>query len=237
MNHPAPNERYAPMPRAGSSSDGDTSSWVRPVPVQLVLFAALYLLGAWLSHRLLAGLGGAVPWWPGGLYLAVLLLSERRDWPWWMSAAFIADTGAGLWFFDFTWSEALLAYLMATATVLVGAALLRLWLAGPFLLRGLREVLALVLVAAVFAPLVGATLGASTLAVSDWPSWWLSGATGILTLTPLVLTAFELSRTWRAPPILRWAEAGAMLAGLAAACLLVFTGRFPFAYVILPFVL
>ena len=67
-----------------------------PTPLPLwqkaVWFFAAYFVCAELSNRLsLQSNPFETFWLPAGLYLAVLLLNERRNWPWLVLAAFPAN--------------------------------------------------------------------------------------------------------------------------------------------------
>lgn len=213
----------------------------RPKFLQIALFTAAYLSGAWLGDRLTLVPGSGVTLWPpSGLYLAVLLLSEKRRWPWWVLAGLPAEIAGDLWLFQLPFSAALSIYFANTLEALVGAILVLRWCSSPFRLDGLREVLALTVFGAVVGPSLGATLGAATLAALGlqtftmaWPLWWVGDAVGVLVMAPLLLEVFQVRWPWRNVPPARWVEAGAMLAVFTAVSHLVFAGRFPYAYIIL----
>src|SRR5579862_2871022 len=64
----------------------------RPSPFPLwaraSVFAAAFFLCAWAGNYLSPSTGIYISFWlPAGLYLATLLLSERREWPWLILAA------------------------------------------------------------------------------------------------------------------------------------------------------
>jgi PAS domain S-box-containing protein len=213
----------------------------RPKFLHLALFPAAYLLGSWLGHWLTLLPGSGVTLWPpSGLYLAVLLLSEKRHWPWWILAGLPAEAAGDLWLFHIPLSAAFSIYLGNTLEALVGASLVRGWCGAPFQLRGLREVLVLILFGALLSPVLSATLGAAILAALGWqaftwvwPLWWVGDGVGVLIVAPLVLEVFQARWKWRDIQVARWVEAGTMIAVFVAIAHLVFTGRFPYGYIIM----
>lgn len=200
-----------------------------------------YLLGTWLGDRLILVPGSGVTLWPpSGLYLAVLLLSEKRRWPWWILAGLPAEIAGDLWLFRLPFPATLSIYLANTLEALVGATLVLRWCSPPFRLDGLREVLALTAFAAVVSPAISATLGAATLAALGWqtftmawPLWWVGDAVGVLIVAALLLEVFQVRWQWRDIPPARWVEAGVMLAVSVAVSHLVFTSRFPYGYIVM----
>jgi PAS domain S-box-containing protein len=213
----------------------------RPKLLHLALFAAIYLLGALLGHWLALMPGSGVTLWPpGGLYLAVLLSSEKRHWPWWVLAGLPAEAASDLWLFQFPLSTTLFIYSGNTLEALAGASLVRRWCGTRFQLSGLREMLSLILFGAVLSPVLGATVGAATLAALGrleftvvWPLWWVGDAVGVLMAAPLVLAVIQVRLRWRNIRSTVWIEAWALLAAFVAVSLLVFTGRIPFGYIVM----
>jgi signal transduction histidine kinase/CheY-like chemotaxis protein len=132
-------------------------------------------------------------WAPSGIALAVVLLFGPRLWPGIYLGAFLVSVSAG----------APGAVALATATGNTLEALTGLWLLREVAgfqtsLERVRDVLALVVLAAGGAPIVGATFGAASLVLGGllpadqapavWAYWWLGDAMGILLVTPVLLT-------------------------------------------------
>src|ERR1700746_356802 len=139
----------------------------------------------------------------------------------------------------------------ATLAALIGVFLLcRIAKFRPSLSR-LRDALALIVLGAFGSALVSASIGVSVLYAthvqaysglgSAWLIYWLGDSTGVLLVTPLVLTFPNLLRI---RPQVRVAELAALLLLLTVACFIVF-GDVPFipvrlhvlAFAVLPFVI
>jgi PAS domain S-box-containing protein len=132
--------------------------------------------------------------WPGaGLYVAALLLTERRRWPGLVAAAALADLAVCV----HVGRSPLL-----TGAILVSdpaEACLAAWLAertarGRPSMSRLRDVLVVMVLAAGLAPILSATIDTAALVhrggpseLRSWAAWWSGDALGILVVTPLVL--------------------------------------------------
>src|SRR5436190_288977 len=159
-----------------------------------VLFSVAYLVcaeaGRFLSVRNIFYVSF---WLPAGLYVSVLLLNERRAWPWLVLAAFPANLVFDL--FHGTKSAAIFLFYCANSVQAVtGAWLVRRFVAERPTLATLKELAGLLGFAAVFSPTLGATLGAATLCMTgmsrsfaqSFKIWWGSNAMAILLLAPLM---------------------------------------------------
>ena len=162
-------------------------------------------------------------WIPGGLAMAVLLLSRTRDWPWLLLASFVAS---------FVFSRVrgtpfpvMLAFYCANVVEQVtGAWLVRTLVAERPELKTLKEFTGLTVFAALGNTTLGGVIAATTLVLTGtshsfgfaWRLWWGSHVMAILIVTPFILTWFSPSRGWRqmfnAPR--KIAEALLLLAGL-----------------------
>src|SRR5204862_817376 len=97
----------------------------------------------------------------------------------------------------------------------------------------LRDVLGLMAFGAVLAPMIAASVGATTLLLthlrawsgfsSAWQVWWLGDAMGVLIITPLFFATRRELRTFREKSSM--IEPFALLLGLVATCLVIFGGR------------
>ena len=137
-------------------------------------------------------------WLPVGLFTGVLLLNETRTWPWFVLAALPANL-----LFDFhkgtPFVTTLGFFLADTSGVLLGAWLVRRFVAKKPRLATLPEYGKLLLTAALFSSLLGATLGAATLTASGmspaywpaWKTWWTNSAMAVSLLTPFILVWFS----------------------------------------------
>src|SRR6266516_7803585 len=166
-----------------------------------VLFSVAYLVcaeaGRFLSVRNIFYVSF---WLPAGLYVSVLLLNERRAWPWLVLAAFPANLVFDL-FHGTKLAAILLFYCANTVPAVTGAWLVRRFVAERPTLATLKEFVGLLGFAGVLSPTLGATLGAATLSITglshsfaqSFKVWWGSNAMAILLLTPFILTWFSPS--------------------------------------------
>jgi len=162
----------------------------------MILFCVAYFLCAESSSFLSARHSSFATFWlPAGLFLAVLLLNRTRDWLWLILAAFPAD-----FIFDVFYGTkpvVILCFFCAnTLQAVLGAWLVRQFVAERPTLATLKEFAGLLLFAAVFSSMLGAIIGAATLVhfglsrsfEQSWKVWWGSNAMAILILTPFILT-------------------------------------------------
>ena len=191
----------------------------------VVCTAAIYFVAATLGLRLaFVAEQVTLVWPPTGISLAALLVFGSRAWPGIALGAFLANA---------THHEPL-----GTACGIAAGNTLEA-VAGAWLLRRvgfdsrlerLKDVLALVVLAALGSTLVSATVGVTSLCVggvqpwdafaSIWWVWWIGDAMGDLVMAPVLLVWARAPRTgWRPR---RVGEALVLLGGLLAVGLLVF---------------
>jgi PAS domain S-box-containing protein len=135
----------------------------------------------------------AILWPAAGIALAGLVVWGSRYWP---------AVAAGALLQPILWGQGFgVAAGIAfgnTASVVVGAEVLRRLRGFDPHLTKLHDVLILAAVGAVFAPLISATIGIGTLSLAGkiatdalpmfWATWWASDAFGVLLVAPLVLS-------------------------------------------------
>jgi PAS domain S-box-containing protein len=166
-----------------------------------------------------------------------------KSWSWWVLVGGMAELFSNVLWFHSPLPAAFLIYAGNALEAVVGAWLVNWALSRPARLETLREVLLFVVLGAVVAPVVSATVGSATLAwfgifsqtfVGAWPLWWIGDATGVLIVAPLALVVIQ-NWHWKAEfSRARWLEAcvlGLILLGVAALSL---SGYLPFAYIIMP---
>ena len=159
-----------------------------------------------------------------GIALAALLLWGRRLWPAVWVGAWLANaqTGAPLW----------TAVLIATGNTLeavAGAWILQRIAAFDSAFRRVRDAASFIVLAAVLAPTISATIGVATLCAAAvqpwsqfsglWLAWWLGDALGALVVAPLLLTT--LRRT-TPKPRRQWVETGLLLTAATVVTEIVF---------------
>lgn len=178
-------------------------------------------------------------WAPSGIALAALLLGGLRLWPAVALGAFLANAFIGG---DLGVVTATGITIGNTLEAVVAVVLLRRVGFRPALDR-VRDVAALVVLAATLSTVVSATLGTvslglgGALAWDDWASawwlWWLGDMTGDLLIGPVVLVLWPMLR--RRPAHLRTlAEITGLLAVLAAIGVVVFSDTSPLGYLVFP---
>jgi PAS domain S-box-containing protein len=193
--------------------------------VRVLLTAAVYVL---------AGLGGltlhardenvSLLWAPSGIALAAVVRFGPTIWP----GIFI-----GALLINFTLQPASVAVVTAvgnTLEAILGAYLLRRVVGFRPTLDRVQDVLGLVGLAAITAPIISATLGNGSKLVfatipldrfaADWFAWWMGDAVGVLLVAPLLLT-------WFGHPI-RLASVSRILEAACLAVALVLAGEAAF---------
>lgn len=212
---------------------------------QLVLFYVVCLLGAGYAELLatIPGTGISI-WLPSGLLLGVMLVFPRRTWIVWILVAAAAElTGNALWFHS-SLPVAILIMVGNSLESVVGAYLIGRLVAWPFRLERLRDVLGLVLLGAIIAPIVAASVGGLTLVVAEGQSFqqafwllWIGDATGVLIAAPAVATIVAFARRRQWPSMPRGAEAAAMGVGAVLVAAASLSGQLPFGLIIIPLVI
>jgi signal transduction histidine kinase len=204
----------------------DARSWHSRIVtlLQVAIVALSYIFVARIGLSLDAVGGFATLVWPAsGIALASLLLGGFRLWPAVAIGAFVINyvTGAPV-------LAAVGIALGNTAEAVVGAYVLR-RVGFSNSLERVRDVLAMIVLAAALSTLVAATAGATTLVMANiipragfgeaWQSWWIGDAIGILLVAPLILVWSEWKhRQWRT----RLVESVALAAVIIASGILIF---------------
>ncbi|HVT65565.1 MAG TPA: SpoIIE family protein phosphatase [Mycobacteriales bacterium] len=202
---------------------------------QLAAVGGCYYLAAWLSLRISLVGGVVTPIWPPtGIAVVALMILGLRVWP----AVTLAALAVNLPINDSAGSALLIA-VGNTAAPFLAVWLLR---RGGFRWRldRLRDALALVLLGALAAMVVSATLGTTALlldetikrggAGSTWALWWAGDGTGVLVFAPLLFTLHRLRRlTW-----LGAVELAGVIGGLAAIGYVVFRSQAQDTYLVFP---
>ena len=194
---------------------------------QTAVVALLYFGAARIGLEFDAVGGFATLVWPAsGIALAALLLGGYRLWPAVTIGAFAANFSVG--------APVLAAAGISagnTAEALAGAYLVTRFAGFRCNLERVRDVLALIILAAGLSATIAATVGSVALisqGVIDasgfgaaWKAWWLGDAIGILLATPLILVwSTGAPRSLRANAVV---EIAALAATIAAAGVFVFS--------------
>src|SRR5215475_7857956 len=197
-----------------------------PNVVRMVVLCVCYVATAKFGLSLDAVHSVATPVWPPtGIALVALVLGGCHLWPGIACGAFLVNLWAG--------APVPVACGIAignTLEALVGALLLQRLVGFSPALDRLRDVMGLVVLAAVLSPLVSATIGvtsgwlggmipAATFGKA-WRTWWLGDAMGDLVVAPLLFV--WSGRGCLSRPLLWVAEAVAVCIAVGALSLLVF---------------
>jgi PAS domain S-box-containing protein len=196
--------------------------------LRLALVFALYLAAGRLGLSVPFTSGNVSPVWPAsGVALASVLLWGYEVWPALALAAF---------FVNFLSPVPIVSCigiaLGNTSSALVGAYLVRRFINDKPSFERLGDVLGVMALGAVVAPMIAASVGATTLLVTHirawsgfstaWMVWWLGDAMGVLIVTPFFFTTRrELTSFKRSEMI----EPFALVFGLVAICIAIFGGR------------
>jgi PAS domain S-box-containing protein len=198
-----------PNPATGVVSAAGNSFGKFPVSLwqKAVWFSVGYFLCAGANFYLKVP---AIPfitlWLPAGLYVAVLLLNERRDWPWLVLAVLPASLAFELWHGTGP-GFILFFYFVNTFQAVAGAWLMRRFVAERPTLGTLKEFAGLLGFSAVFSSMLAATMGATMLTTfglsrsftQAWMNWWSGDALAILLFTSFILAWFSRPAAGRQP--------------------------------------
>lgn len=210
---------------------------------QVGLLVVVYFVAAKLSLQLAISPGYAVAIWPpSGIALAATLLLGARLWPGvWLGAALVNYTVN---------SSLMLAVLMGTGNALealAGAELVRRFMGVPRRFERARDVALFVAIAALSCT-IASSVGVVSMAVTgtmswpdflgNWWTWWQGDVTGIILVTPLILS-------WRLRRAAPWPRPKKLEAVCLAGLLLIvtflvfgdameFLSPFPLTFAILP---
>ena len=193
---------------------------------QAAAVAVVYVLAARAGLTLDAVSGFAsLVWAPTGIALAAVLLAGGRIWPGVFIGALVANILTGAPFLAASGIAA-----GNTLEAVAGAYALSRVPGFQLRLDSLRDVFALIVLAALLATMISATLGVTSLyfagltpqenVAETWRTWWIGDAIGALLVAPLILV-------WAAPPrtpllTRRLGEAALLVLGVLVASLIVF---------------
>ncbi|MFN7953043.1 MAG: diguanylate cyclase [bacterium] len=215
----------------------------------MALFALGYFASAEIGHLLSIhgdelGQSFATLWPPSGLYVAALLLAERRHWPALALVALLANSGSDVLVHAQTPRLSLAFWCANTVEAAVGASLVRRFFGAPFIEWGVRHVLGFAALSVGLGAAAAALLGATALVRTlggdlgtAFAVWWSSAAIGQLVVAPAVLafhSRVQKLATTTIPP-LRVVEGCVLAVVLALLAELVFGQQSrPIAFAVFP---
>lgn len=144
-------------------------------------------------------------WLPSGLYIAILLLNDYKSWPWLVLAA----TAASVTFDAMHGTPAILipVFILAnTVDAVLGAWLVRMFVARRPTIATLQEYVGLLFFAGVLSPFLGAAVSATGQALAgmcqscskSFIVWWGCNTMSTLLVSPFVLSWCSKLPDWRA---------------------------------------
>ncbi|HEY8863492.1 MAG TPA: MASE1 domain-containing protein [Candidatus Dormibacteraeota bacterium] len=209
--------------------------------LQLVVVALAYWLAAGASLRLALVHGQVTPIWPPtGIALVAILVFGRRVWP----SIFLAALAVNLPIGPSPLGVAAIAAGNTLAPLTAAAFLKR---AGFRIeLDRLRDAAALIVLGALVAMTVSATVGSSVLVLSGavpagsfwstWAVWWTGDAMGVLLVAPFLLSLLPSVRS-RARTLRGAAELVGLLLGVGVLTFVLFQNRLRLEYLVFPLIM
>lgn len=184
-------------------------------------------------------------WPPTGIAIAAVLLLGYRVAPGILLGAFLANLHTGV-----SIATAAAIGVGNTSEALCAAFLIIRYTGVRVPLYRAQHVVKFAIFAAVFSPMISATVGSTSLCLSGaarwenyptlWLTWWLGDGVGALVVTPLLLAWASIgSAKWDSKKLL---EGGLLLLSLAVVSMFVFGGwiptsdkNYPLAHLVFPF--
>ena len=199
--------------------------------LRVAAVAVVYVLAARAGLQLDAVSGfAALVWPPTGIALAAILLGGHRLWPGVFIGAAVANVLTG--------APVLAAAGIATGNTLeavVGAYAMQRVAGFRPALYTVRDVLALIVFAAILSTMISATIGVASLIAAGivqpralaetWRTWWIGDAIGALLVAPVILVWATRPTMALAPR--RFVEAAGLALGVLVASLILFLSPLP----------
>ncbi|WP_369170560.1 MASE1 domain-containing protein [Streptomyces sp. R28] len=209
--------------------------------LRLAAVAAAYYVSAKIGLQQELVRGQVTPFWPPtGIALVAVMVWGLRMWPGIALGALAVNAPLGPSFFP------VLAIVFGNTLAPVCAYLLLRRVGFRTALDRLQDALALVFLGALGGMVISATIGTTVLVASEalsahdfWPTWsvwWTGDAMGVLVIAPLLLAARTVRRP-RDAPVLRCAEALALLGGTAVASVVATRSSLNLLFLVVPFLL
>src|SRR2546422_726743 len=209
--------------------------------LQLAVVALAYWLAALVSLRLALVHGQVTPIWPPtGIALVAILVFGRRVWP----SIFLGALAVNLPIGPSPLGAAVIAAGNTLAPLTAAALLKR--IGFRIELDRLRDAAALIVLGALLAMTISATVGTSVLALSatvptgsflpTWAVWWTGDAMGVLLVAPLLLSLLPHARS-PALTLRTAAELAGLLVGVGLLTFVLFQNRLRLEYLVFPLIM
>ncbi len=209
--------------------------------LQLAVVTLAYWLAAQVSLHLALVHGQVTPIWPPtGIALVAIVVFGRRVWP----AVFLAALAVNLPIGPSPLGAASIAAGNTLAPLTAAAFLKR---AGFRIeLDRVRDAAAIIVLGALVAMTISATVGTSVLVLSGaapadtfwstWTVWWTGDAMGVLLVAPFLFSLLPNARS-RAPTLRMAAELTGLLVGIGILSFTLFQNRLRLEYLVFPLIM
>ena len=227
--------------KVGLNGESRRSASALTLLLQLTVVALAYWFAAGVSLKLALVHGQVTPIWPPtGIALVAVLVLGRRVWPAVFLAALAVNLPIG--------PSVLGAFSIAAANTLapLAAAALLKRVGFRIELDRLRDAAAVIVLGALVAMTISATVGTSVLVLSNavptdsfwstWAVWWTGDAMGVLVVAPFLLSLLPNARS-PAPTLRMAAELGALLVGIGILTFALFENRLRLEYLVFPLIM
>ena len=211
------------------------------VALQLAVVALAYWFAASLSLRLALVHGQVTPIWPPtGIALVAILVFGRRVWPAVFFGALAVNLPIGPTAFGAAFIAAGNTLAPLTAAALLQRAHFRIEL------DRLRDAAAIIVLGALAAMTISATVGTSVLVLwggvpldnfwSTWAVWWAGDAMGVLLVAPFILSLLPNARA-PVPTLWTAAELVALLLVIGVVTFFLFQNNLRLEYLVFPLIM
>ena len=233
-------------PMSGSTPELGLNPQVRRVGLlslllQLAVVALAYWFAARVSLQLALVHGQVTPIWPPtGIALVAILVFGRRVWP----AVFLAALAVNLPIGPSPLGAASIAAANTLAPLTAAALLNR--VGFRIELDRLRDAVAIIVLGALAAMTISATVGTSTLVLSGaaptdtfwstWAVWWTGDAMGVLLVAPFLFSLLPNARS-PAPTLRMAAELTGLLVVIGVLTFALFQNRLRLEYLVFPLIM
>jgi signal transduction histidine kinase len=168
-----------------------------PIVLKLIPFASIFFLSMVIGYEFYYSEDNVAMFWPAsGLYLSALLLSKKRNWPWYILVVLVCQVWVDLIYYDRVWYLGILFGVANSLESIIGAIFIRRFLKDQMDTFTFRVIFAVVL-GALSAPIFSATVGSLLIVYaygadfsaywSIWGVWWAADFLGILIIVPAIL--------------------------------------------------
>jgi signal transduction histidine kinase len=227
--------------KVGLNGESRRSASALTLPLQLTVVALAYWFAASVSLKLALVHGQVTPIWPPtGIALVAVLVLGLRVWP----AVFLAALAVNLPIGPSVLGALSIAAANTLAPLTAAALLKR--VGFRIELDRLRDAAAVIVLGALVAMTISATVGTSVLVLSNavptdsfastWAVWWTGDAMGVLLVAPFLLSLLPNARS-PAPTLRMAAELGALLAGIGILTFVLFENRLRLEYLVFPLIM